>query len=113
MPCAASRTARERRLRLARVALRPHPRRSLELSLLGLRVEPVQLDLLGLRLRVAVHADDHALARLDLLRVGERSLVDLLLDQPLLDRRDRAARLLDALHQLARALPRARRSAPR
>ena len=47
------------------------------------------------------------------LRVAEGRLLDLVLDEALLDRRDGAAELVDALDQLPRALPRARRSAPR
>ena len=53
-------------------------------------------------LRVLVHADDHALARLDLLVVAERRLLDLPLDEAALDRLDRAAELLDLVDQLQR-----------
>ena len=98
---------------LVRVPLGPHPRRALELPPLRVRVEPVQLDRLRLLLAVAVDADDHALARLDLGRVLERRLLDLPLDEALLDRRDRAAELVHPLDQLAGAPPRARPSAPR
>ena len=51
-----------------------------------------------------VDADDHALARLDLLVPAERRLLDLALDEALLDRSDGAAELVDPLDQLARAL---------
>src|SRR5207249_8860338 len=81
---------------------RSHPRRPLELPLLPRRVEPMQLDVLFLALVEAVDADDHALARLDLLLVAERGLLDLALDEALLDRRDRAAALVDLRNQLTR-----------
>ena len=48
---------------------RAHPRGPLELPPLGFRVEAVQLDFLGIGLGVLVDADDHLLARFDLLRV--------------------------------------------
>ena len=54
--------------------------------------------MLGLGERV--HADDDALARLDLGLVAERRRLDLRLDESLLDRRNRAAELVDALDQL-------------
>ena len=82
------------------VALGPHARGPLELPPLGLRVEPVELDRLGVLLDVAVHADEHALAALDLLLVAKGGLLDLGLDEALLDRRDRAAELVDAPDQL-------------
>src|SRR5439155_27094283 len=93
----------DRRLRGLRVALSAYARRSLQVAALGLRIEPVQLDRLRLVLLVLVHPDDHALACLDLLRVRERRLLDLALDEPLLDGRDRAAQLVDTLDQLPRA----------
>ena len=86
---------RERGLRLLGVSLRPHARRALELAPLGVRVDPEQLDLLLVVLHEAVDADDRPLARLDLLVPPERSLLDLVLDEPLLDRRDGAADLVD------------------
>ena len=89
-----SRRSRSARTRRVRSTCRASPS----------RVEPVQLDLLGVRLDEPVDADDDPLARLDLARVAERRLLDLALDEPLLDRRDRAAELVDALDQLPRAL---------
>ena len=68
---------------------------------------------LALRLLEAVDADDHALAGLDLRRVAVGRVLDLALDEALLDRRDRAAELVDPVDQLERRAPRARRSAPR
>src|SRR5262249_22584696 len=90
--------------RLVRGALRAHPSCPLALPAVCLRVEPVQLDALRLCLGVPVDADDHALARFDLLRVRERGLIDLLLYEPLLDRGDRSAELVDALDQLSSEL---------
>src|SRR5204862_1336124 len=87
----------ERRRGRARVALGADARGALELAPLHLRVDPVQLDpLLALLLGEAIDTDDHALARLHLARVTERGLLDLRLDEPRLDRRDRAAELVDA-----------------
>ena len=109
VPCAARADGRERALGVLRVPLRPHPRRSLELTPLRVGIEAVQLDVLLLGLGEAVDADDHALARLDLLVPAEGGVLDLALDEALLDRGDGAAELVDPLDQLARALPRARR----
>ena len=53
-------------------------------------VGPLQLDVLLPGLLEAIDAHDHALARLDLLLVAERRLLDLALDEALLDRGDRA-----------------------
>ena len=55
-------------------------------------------------LGVAVDADDHPLARLDVRVPAKRRLLDLALDVPLLDRCDGAAQLVDVLDQLERAL---------
>src|SRR4051794_8378956 len=85
------------------VAPRAHPCGALELAPLPLGVDPQELDPLLLGLLEAVDADDHALARLDLARVAERGLLDLALDEPRLDRRHRAAELVDARDQLLRA----------
>ena len=60
-----------------------------------------------------VHADDDALAGLDLLLELERRSLDLLLHEAGLDRRDGAARLVHPLDQLPARAPRARRSATR
>ena len=109
VPCAALRTAASVALGVLRVPLGAHAGRPLELAPLRLRVEAVQLDVLLLVLGEAVDADDHALARLDLLVPAERGVLDLALDEALLDRRDGAAELVDPLDQLSRALPRARR----
>ena len=65
------------------------------------RVEPVQLDLRSALGRVAVHADDHLLARLHPLVVGERRLLDLVLHPARLDRGDRAAQLVDCRRSAA------------
>src|SRR5207248_3606993 len=78
--------------------------RPLERATVGLRVEPIQLEFLGLDLRIPVDAYDHLLPRLHLLRVREGGLLDLLLDESLLDRGDRAAELVHVLDQLARPL---------
>ena len=48
----------------------------------------------------AIDADDRPLSRLDLPLVLEGRLLDLVLDEPLLDRRDGAAQLVDPLDQL-------------
>ena len=87
------------------VPLRADARRPLELAALDRWVEAVQLDLLLLGLGEAVDADDHALARLDLLVPAEGGVLDLALDEALLDRRDGAAELVDPLDQLAGPLP--------
>src|SRR5262245_43558912 len=68
----------ESRRSVVGAALSPHARRPLELPALRLGVEAVQLDALGLRLGVAVDADDDPIAGLDLLRVREGGLIDLL-----------------------------------
>ena len=94
----------ERRCRRLGIPLGAQPCGPLELAALRGRVEPVQLDRFLLRLVELVDADDHALARLDLLLVPERRLLDLLLDEALLDRRDGTASLVDLLDQLGRAL---------
>ena len=85
-------------------ALRP-----LQLPPLRLRIEPVELDRLLLVLLVAVDTDDDALALLDLALVAERRVLDLALDEALLDRRNRAADLVDPLDQLPRRLLELRR----
>src|SRR5581483_136409 len=93
---------RQRRFGVARVPLRAHARRPLELAPLDRRIEAVELDLLGPLLLVAVDADDHALARLDLRAVAVRRVLDLALGEPGLDRGDRPAELLDAVDELER-----------
>src|SRR3954464_12512935 len=85
------------------VAPRAPPCGALELAPLPLGVDPQELDPLLLGLLEAVHADDHALARLYLARVAERRLLDLALNDPRLDRRHRPAELVDARDQLLRA----------
>src|SRR5262245_30820301 len=87
----------QRLRRLVGVPLRPHFGRSLELSALRLRVEPVELDRLRLVLLVAVDSDDHPLAGLDRGRVLVRLVLDLALDEALLDCLDRAPDLVHAL----------------
>src|SRR5207302_7971644 len=83
----------ERRGGLVGIARGAHLRRARELTLLGFRIDRLQLDRL-LRLgAVLVDADDHALALLDLLLPPERGVLDLALDEALLDRRDGAAEL--------------------
>src|SRR5438876_4030084 len=93
---------RERELSLVRVPLSAYLRRPLELPPLGVGIEPVQLDRLALLFPKTVDADDDALARLDLLLVPECGLLDLVLDEAPLDRRDRSAELVDSLDQLPR-----------
>ena len=64
----------------------------------------MQLDPLGLAVvGEGVDADDRALARLDLARPGVGRSLDLGLDEAGLDRRDRAAELVDPADQLERA----------
>src|SRR5438128_1628411 len=89
-------------LRVVAISFRAHAHSSLELPPFRLGIEPVQLDRLALLFRKAVHADDHALAGLDLTLVLERGLLDLFLDEPLLDRGDGTAELVHALDQLPR-----------
>ena len=64
---------------------------------------------LALVLGEPVHADDDALARLDLGLVAERGRLDLRLDEPLLDRRDGAAELVDCARSAPARAARARR----
>ncbi len=104
---------RERRGCRLGVPFGPHARGPLELAALGRRVDPLQLGLGVVVLGEAVDADDHALAALDLALPLERGLLDLVLDEAGLDRRDRAAELVDALDQLPGTRPRARPSATR
>ena len=82
VPRAASRTRSSAACASLCVPLRAHARRPLELAPLRLRVEPVQLDRLLVCFVEPVHADDHALACLDLLLVAEGGLLDLVLDEP-------------------------------
>ena len=92
--------AGERSGGLLRVATGAHTRGALELAPLCVGVDRLQLDR-ELRLGcVFVHADDHALTRLDLLLPLERGVLDLALDEALLDCRDTAAELIDPLDQL-------------
>src|SRR5207249_5514960 len=81
---------------------RSHAGRPLELPPLGLGIDPVQLDRLRLLLLVPVDSDDHPLARLDLLRVAEGSVLDLALDEALLDGGHRPAELVHPFDQLPR-----------
>ena len=69
-------------LRLVRVPLGTNACGPLELAPLDRRVEAVQLDVLLFVLREAVDADDHALARLDLLVPAEGGLLDLRWTKP-------------------------------
>src|SRR5919198_3859581 len=82
----------------------PHARRPLQLPPLRLRVDPLELDRLRLRLDEPVHADDYPPARLDLRVVPVRRLLDLALHEPLLDRLDGAPQLVHPLDQLPRLL---------
>src|SRR5438445_460741 len=93
----------ERLLDVREIPFGPHARRALELAPLRLGIEAMELDRLALRLLEPVDADDHALAGLDLPLILERRLLDLVLDEPLLDRRHRAAEPVHALDQLPRA----------
>src|SRR4029453_11440548 len=86
----------ERRLGRGRVAARPPRLDALDLVALEGGVDVEDLDLLLVRVLVAVHAHDHALAALDLVLEAEGRLGDLALEEVLLDRRDDAAELADA-----------------
>ena len=91
---------RQRRVGGFGVAFGPHAGGALALTLLAFRVDRVQLDR-QLRLgRVRVDADDHPLARLDLLLPAERGALDLALHETPLDSLDGAAERVDALDQL-------------
>src|SRR3712207_3260352 len=93
-----------RSLGLGRDALGPHPLRPLALAPLGGGVERVQLDLRTLvALGVAVHADDDTLRRRERSLVREGGVFDLALHEPGLDRRDRAAQIVDPVEELERA----------
>ena len=92
---AAARTSASARLDRAGVAPGPHRGGALALAPLGLGVDPVQLDRRLALGRIAVDADDHLLARLHPLVVGERGLLDLILHPARLDRGHRAAELVD------------------
>ena len=93
---------RDRRLDGRRVARCADGLRALALGALDRRVEPMELDALGLVGDEAVDADDHALAALDGTLPGEGRLLDLLLHPACLDRRDGAAELVDPLDELRR-----------
>jgi len=88
------------RLHLARVARGPQRGGALALAPLGLGIDPVQLDRRLALGRVAIDADDHLLARLHPLVVGERGLLDLILHPSGVDGGDRAAQLVDGVDQL-------------
>src|SRR5439155_610833 len=75
---------------------------ALDLFLLESRVDAEEIDRLLVLLLVAVDADDHALAALDLGLVAEARLGDLALLEVLLDRGDHAAELLDPLEVVVR-----------
>src|SRR5439155_14793584 len=85
-----------------RVTRGPHRLHALDLLLLERRVDAEEIDRLLVLLLVAVDADDHALAALDLGLVAEARLGDLALLEVLLDRRDHAAELLDPLEVVVR-----------
>ena len=109
--------ARARRRGAARaasaIALGPHARRPLALAALALGIDLEELDAPVLVLGEAVHADDDALARLDLGLVAERRSLDLALDEALpRSPRPRLPARRCARSAPARA-PRARPSAPR
>ncbi len=93
----------ERCRSLVGVPLGAQLRRALELALLGSGIDRLQLDLVLRIGGVLVHADDHALTALDLLLPVEGGALDLVLHQALLDRRDRAADLVDPCDQLGGA----------
>ena len=102
----ASSTAAESRCRAQRL-------HALDLLLLERRVDAEDVELLSSVELVPVDADDHALPRLDLRLVAEGRFGDLALEEVLLDRRDDAAELADALGSSRRPRPRAGSSAPR
>ena len=87
-----------------RVAGRNVYGRALDLAPLGLRIEPMQLDLLALLLHEAIDADEDLLAASSARSCLYAASSISRCDESLLDRRDRAAELVDALDQLARAL---------
>src|SRR5947207_9436091 len=93
----------QRRRGLLRTALGAHPGRPGELTAFRLGIDLLKLDRLRLVLDEAVDADDHTLAALDLLLPLESRLLDLVLDEAALDRRDRASQLVHAADQLRRA----------
>src|SRR3954447_21433720 len=73
-----------------------------ELALLRFRVDLEGVDVVDLVADVLVDADDDVLAGAVALLVGDRGLLDLLLDE--LERVHRSAQVLDLLHQLPGAL---------
>ena len=95
---------REPALRGGGVALGAHPPCARELAALDLRIDALELDLAGLVLGERVHPDDHPLAGLDLARVPEGGLLDLVLHEALLDRGHGTPELLDPVDQLERTL---------
>src|SRR5438105_10231500 len=86
---------RESRLDGGRIAPRPQGLYTVDLPPLERRIDLEDLDRLLVLERVAVHADDDPLLRLDLRLVAERCIRDLTLEEVLLDRLDDAAELAD------------------
>src|SRR5512138_1285351 len=89
----------QRAAHLRRVAPPLHLGEPRHLPLPDAGVRLVQREGRLLRLREAVHADDHLLARLDPLLLPERLLGDLALDLALLDGADHAAHAVDTLDE--------------
>ena len=113
-PSAAARTSASAASAASRVALGADARRPLELAALDLRVDALELDLRPPS--ASVNAFTPTITRSPdstSLRVAERRLLDLVLDEALLDRGDGAAELLDPVDQLERRAPRSRSSATR
>src|SRR3990172_12221078 len=82
---------------LPRVARPSDPTEALELRAEGRLRHAERLDLRRLVDDVVVHADDRTLPVLDLPLVAVRGVCDLLLEEPLPDRGDDAAEVLDAV----------------
>ena len=89
-------------LHVLQVAVGADACRALELTPLGLGVQPVKLDRLFVGLGETVYPHDHPFTRLDLPLILVGGLRDLVLDEALLHRRNRTAELVDALDQLPR-----------
>src|SRR3954453_4599655 len=94
----------ERAAHVVRGALGTQRRQPLRLLLLDRGIDPQGLVALVLSGHILVHADDDALARLDLLSVGVGGLFDLVLLESVLDGGDSSAEILDPHHERQRLL---------
>ena len=96
---------RERAFHHRSIPLGAHARGPLDLPLLGLRIQAMELDLLaGLLLDEAVDADENLVAAFEQTLVLVGRILDLVLRETLLHRRDRPAQLVHALDQSPRPL---------